>query len=222
MFLLDGISATDIGVMAEEETFLSRAPISYEEIAIDGRHGSNFVEKNYSNVVGSLRLFLVNLEKLDYAKAMFTGKRVLTHEGRTTNIRFYDINEVSRLGRIKVLTVRYIRDPFWYKADDDYVLCQNSVENEGNVMAYPAIKLVGTANTLVDITIGSVRFTYTFDDDAEVVIDCADQTETYSNLCKSKQINIGFEYPTVSPGTNPISVHSGSVQIYMKKKDAWL
>lgn len=222
MFLLDNISAKDIGVMAEDETFLSRAPINYEEIEIEGKHGSDFIEKNYSNLVGSLKLFLVDATKLDFAKEMFTGLRTLTHNERITTIRFYDVNEISRLGNIKVLSVKYTRAPFWHKADDEYVLCESTVTNEGNTVSYPSIKLVGVANQLVDLTIGKIRFTYKFDNHNEVFIDCAEQTETCEGLSKSKQINIGYEYPTLMPGENWITVHSGTVQVYFMKKDAWL
>lgn len=222
MFLLDNINVKEIGVMVEEETFLSRAPINYEEVKIEGKHGSVFIEKNYNNLVGTLKLFLIDATKLDYVKELFTGMRTLTHNQRITTIRFYDTNEINRLGNINVLSVKFTRAPFWYKANDEYTLCESNVRNDGNINSYPMIKLVGVANQSIDLTIGKVRFIYNFDNDNEVVIDSAEQTEMYLGLSKSKRINIGYEYPTLVPGVNEITIHSGSVQVYIMKKDAWL
>lgn len=222
MFYLDGISAEEIGFMAEEENFLSRASINYEEIKIDGKHGSEFVEKNYENVSNTLRAFVKDKSKLDYVKQMLTGVRILTFQGRKTKIRFYDINEVSRLGTIQELNVKYIRDPFWYKENDEYLACTTSVTNEGNEIAQPIIKLVGTVNTSVDITVNDVRFIYNFDEDAEVEIDCKKQTELFEGISKSLNIEIGFRYPSLVPGENTITVHSGLAEIYIKQKDVWL
>lgn len=222
MFYLDNISAEDIGVYAEEETFLSRAPINYEEIKIDGKHGSEFVEKGFGNVVGKLRLFVKDQNKLDYAKSMFAGKRELKYNGRISTIRFYDINEVSRLGTIQELNVRFIRDPFWLKSNDQYVECQQNIVNEGNYDAQPIIKLVGSANNTVDISINGIRFVYKFDSNTEVEIDCKKQEETYNGISKSSNIEIGFKYPFLVPGNNTVTVNSGTAKIYVKKKDVWL
>lgn len=222
MFYLDSISAEDIGVYAEEENFLSRAPINYEEIKIDGKHGSEFIEKGFGNVVGKIRLFVKDKNKLDYAKSMFTGKRELKHNNRITTIRFYDINEVSRLGTIQELNVRFIRAPFWYKSNDQYVECKQNIVNEGNFDAQPIIKLVGSANSAVDISINGTRFVYKFDNNTEVEIDCKKQEETCNGVSKSSNMEIGFKYPILAPGNNTVIVNSGTANIYVKKKDVWL
>ena len=222
MFYLDGISAEEIGLMAEEENFLSRAPINYEEIQIDGKHGSEFVIKNYQNVINSLRAFIIDKSKIDNVKRMLSGKRTLIFNGRKTMIHFYETNEISRLGNIQEINAKYIRDPFWYKENDEYELCSSTVNNEGNEVSQPIIKLVGTSNTSIDITINNTRFIYKFDHDNKVEIDCKLQTEKYDGLSKSRNIEIGFEYPYLNPGVNQIIVHSGSVQVYVKRKDVWL
>lgn len=219
MFYIDNKSNEKLMLYASNEDFLSRAPINYEEIQIDGKHGSDFVEKNYMNVVGSTKIYAQS-DNLDELYTLFTGKHKLKVEEKETNIYFYDTLSTSRYGRYNGFSVNYIRDPFWYKANDDYVKCTDSVTNEGNVVSQPIVKLVGTGK--IDVTIGTIRFIYDFGDDTEVIIDCKEQSEMFNGLSRSKNIEIGFEYPSLVPGDNAVMVHSGTVEVYIKRKDAWL
>lgn len=222
MFCIDGVSNEQIGVVAEEENFISRAPIFFEEIMIEGKDGSDFTEKNYSNVIGSLVLYLIRKENLDTVKSVFSGTKELTYQNRITKIRFYEVNEISRYGTTKALALNFIRDPFWYKSNDTFVKIENEVINEGSVFSKPLIKLVGTTNSDIDITIAGIRFIYHFDEDNEVIIDCETQEETFDGISKSKNIEIGFEYPILKVGTNEVKINSGDCEMYFKRKDAWL
>ena len=219
MFYIDNISSEDLMIYASNEDFLSRAPINYEEIQIDGKHGSQFIEKNYMNKVGSTKIYLQS-DNLDELFPLFTGKHELKVNDRVTEIYFYDILETSRYSKHNAFGVNYIRAPFWYKAEDDFVLCTDKVTNEGNVESQPIIKLVGSGK--VDVTVGTVRFVYDFGDETEVIIDCKEMKETYDGLSRSKNMEIGFKYPVLVPGDNLITVNSGDVEIYIKRKDAWL
>lgn len=220
MFYLDGISAEEIGVIAEEEDFFSPASMDYDEIVIEGKNGSMFVEKGYRNVINAIKLYITDKNNIDYAKQMFNGKRTLRIGDKETIFRFYGDKKLARFGSIHTMNMNYIRAPFWYKAEDDYVLCTNKVTNEGNVESQPIIKLVGSGK--VDVTVGTVRFVYDFGDETEVIIDCKEMTEMYDGLSKSKNMEIGFKYPVLVPGDNVVTVNGGDVEIYIKRKDAWL
>lgn len=219
MFYIDNISSEILMIYASNEDFLSRAPINYEEIQIDGRHGSEFIEKNYMNKVGSTKIYPQS-DNLDVLFPLFTGKHELKVDDKVTEIYFYDALETTRYSKYNAFDVNYIRAPFWYKENDDFILYTNSVTNEGNVKSQPIIKLVGSGK--VDVTVGTVRFVYDFGDETEVIIDCKEMSETYNGLSRSKNIEIGFEYPTLVPGENTITVNSGSVEVYIKRKDVWL
>ena len=63
---------------------------------------------------------------------------------------------------------------------------------------------------------------YNFDEDSEVIIDCAKQTETCEGISKSRNMEIGFNYPSLLPGNNNIVINSGNAKIYVLRKDVWL
>lgn len=221
MFKIDGVSNIEIGAIPLEENFLSRAAVRYEEILIDGKNEPVINTLGYSSVVGQLQLQLTK-KNLDLVYKLFTGKRRLEFQERITFIEFFDFIDIKREGRHKTLTINYRRYPFWSKIHDEYVLVKDTVFNDGNIYSKPIIKLVGTANSDVNITIAGIRFVYHFDEDNEVIIDCDSQEETFNGISKSKNIEIGFEYPILKVGANKVKTNSGNCEIYFKRKDAWL
>lgn len=91
--------------------------------------------------------------------------------------------------------------------------------NEGNIYSKPTIKLTGSGT--VDMSINGTRFKYTFTD-PYVEIDCDRMKETYNGLSRSRNIELGLEYPHLIPGNNPVVIYSGICTIQMKRKDRWL
>lgn len=221
MFYIDNISSEDMHIFAEKEDFLSRASIDYEEIKIEGKDGEDLIEKNYLNVMGEITIYL-QTNNLDKLYPLFTGKHILRVEDKETSIYFYDMAETFRYGSNNAFSLGYIRSPFWHIYNDSYVIVSDKVVNDGNVYSRPIIKLTGSPNTDVDLTIAGVRFKYHFDMDDCVTIDCNTMEETYEGISKSKNIEIGFDYPKLKVGDNEIFIHSGKVIIEMKRKDSWL
>lgn len=223
MFYVDGISSVSLGVVAEEENLIQRAPIIYDEISIDGRNGSIFKPKNFGNVTGSLTLYITKMSNLDKIINMFTGARTLRFGNRKTKFNFYDSIPVERFGTVKKMTVNYIREPFWISAYDTRIkvnFASGIITNNGNVIAAPIYHLSGSGK--VDMTIGNIRFQYIFDSDGCVSIDALEQTESYLEKSKSKNITIGFEYPMLLPGNNKVILHSGKCKMVVERKDRWL
>ena len=113
--------------------------------------------------------------------------------------------------------------PFWYKATDNYTTITTKVTNEGNIPSRPIIKLEKGEDESIDLTIGSVRFTYTFlEDDTYVEIDCEEMKATYDGMLRNRQLSIGYEFPLLPVGESTVTVHSGDATIKVKRKDRWL
>lgn len=143
MFYLDGISNIQLGLIVEEETFLARAPLLYDEINIDGMDGACFNEKKYGNVVRSMNVYFTKEKYIDKILQLLSGTHTLTYKDRKTTIHFYDIIEINRYGSIKTATVNFIRAPFWISKHDNKISPTKYIRNDGNVYAKPIIELYG-------------------------------------------------------------------------------
>lgn len=219
MFKFKGISNEALKVIPVEENFFSKAAILYESIEIEGKDGPDYYELGYQPVEKDLELQILDTNLVDEIMAWINGSGEIEYNGRIAKARFYSGYDVDRFVTLKKAQVSYIREPFWYKAQDSYIAATTSITNEGNIYSKPLVKLTGTGT--VDITINGTRFKYTFTD-PNVEIDCEKMTEKYNGLSRSRNIEIGLEYPKLNPGANVVTLHSGTCTIQMMRKDRWL
>lgn len=223
MFKFKGISSTDMQVVIEEEEhFIARAAQRYEVTEIEGRDGAIFDELGYSYVDRPIYVQCLNVAKIDDILAWLNGEGEFEYKGRKTIARFYSQLEPIRSASLRMIDTTFIRNPFWYKAEDEYVTVTDSVTNEGNIQSRPIIRLEKNTEEKIDITIGGTRFVYNFGEDTYVEIDCEEKTVTYEGLNRNRQIEINYEFPILLVGTNTIIVHSGDATIKVKRKDRWL
>ncbi|MBF7097574.1 phage tail domain-containing protein [Alkalibacter mobilis] len=219
MFKFNGISNTDMKVIPKEENFTARAPQRFETITIDGKDGVIFIPLGYEPVEKDLELQILDISNIPDILEWLNGEGELEYENKVSQARFFAGYDVDRFVSLKKAQISYIRDPFWYKANDDYITVTTSVINGGNIYAKPLIKLTGSG--MVDISVNGTRFQYTFTD-PYVEIDCEDMTEKYEGLIRSRNMEMGLEYPRLDPGTNEIILNSGTCTIEMMRKDRWL
>lgn len=222
MFKFKGVSNESMRVIPIEENFNIRANRRYNEIQIEGRDGSIFEEIGYDNVVGSLELQILNMKRKDEILEWLSGSGDLEYEGRIAKMTIYESVAIQRSGAIYTANINYIRSPFWDTANDHYIKAVDVISNYGNIYSQPVICLKGENKSRIDLTLGNVRFQYTFDEDNIVEIDCETKEEYFNGKSKSKNIEIGFQYPKLLPGINRIVIHSGNVEIKVKRKDRWL
>lgn len=223
MFKFKGISSTDMQVVIEEEEhFISRAAKRYEVIEIEGKDGAIFDEQGYSYVERPIYVQCLNINKIDDILAWLNGEGEFEYKERKTIARFYSELEPQREACIRIIDTNFIRDPFWYKKDDNYITVTNNVINEGDIYSRPIIRLEKQENDFVDITIGGIRFNYNFNEDTYVEIDCEEKTITYEGLNRNRQIEINYDFPILNVGENAIIKHTGDATIKIKRKDRWL
>ena len=221
MFVFKGKKSTDMRIYCKDEDFIGRASKIYEETTIEGHDGSLFNELGYQCYEKSITMYLRDTTKLDNILEWLDGKGEFIYNNRVCSAYFFDsVTTENMLDKAVEIKTKFIRDPFWLKLNDRYIQADTKVINEGNIYSKPVIKLIGTGK--IDLTVNDVRFIYNFDNDGVVEIDCLEMTETYNGLSKSKNIEIGFNYPVLKKGENLIKIHSGSAKIYFKRKDTWL
>lgn len=223
MFKFKGISSTDMQVIIEEEEhFIARAAQRYEVTEIEGRDGAIFDTLGYSYIDRPIYVQCLNTNKIDDILAWLDGEGEFEYKGRKTTARFYSQLEPQRSASIRIIDTTFIRNPFWYKANDEYITITDSVTNEGNIQSRPIIRLEKGEADSIDITIGEVRFTYNFGEDTYVEIDCEEKSASYEGLNRNRQLEINYEFPILKTGINIINIHGGDATIKVKRKDRWL
>lgn len=224
MFKFKGISSTDMQVVVEEEEhFLAKAAQRYEVTEIEGKDDAIFEELGYSFVERPIYIQCLNPNKLDSILAWLDGEGELEYKGRKTKARFYTELEPKRTAGIKIIDTNFIRAPFWTKAEDDYIVVTNNIQNEGNKSSRPIIRLEKADTDSIELTINNIRFKYTFDsNDDYVEIDCEEKNAFCDGKNRNRNLEIGFEFPELLPGNNLLVIHSGDSIIKIKRKDRWL
>ncbi len=224
MFKFKGISSTDMQVVIEEEEhFIARAAQRYETIEIEGRDGAIFNKLGYSYIERPIYVQCLNIEKIDDILAWLNGEGEFEYKGRKTIVRFYSQLEPQRNACIRIIDTIFIRNPFWYKASDEFVTVTKNVTNDGNIESRPIIRMEKGTTNEVDISINDIRFKYTFkNNETYVEIDCEEKEAQYEGLNRNRQLQIGYEFPKLNTGSNSITINSGNCTIKMKRKDRWL
>ena len=223
MFVFNNISSRDMEVIIEEEEhLLGKASQKYIKTEIEGKNGAFFEEQGYTVIEKQMKVQIMNPQKTDMILAWLNGKGILEYKGRITTARFYNEVNPIRAANIKVADVSFIRDPFWNKKRDEYIEIQNIVTNEGNVYSEPVIRIEKNTMDSIDITINDVRFIYNFNDESYVEIDCENQTVEYEHNNRNRQIEMDYKFPTLLPGENKVTIHSGDATIKIRRKDRWL
>lgn len=220
MFIFKGVKNTDLEITCKEENFIGRAARTYEEIHIQGSSVPKLNIENYQNYTCNIELFLYNYKNLDFVLSWLDGVGDFEYNSRKTRAYFLDaVTTENMYEKVIKITCTFIRAPFWKNAEDTKVSPVDVIYNNGNIYSRPVIELEGSGKAAIKIN--DITFSYDFDDDQRVVIDCEEKTESFNGKSKSKNIHIGFEYPTLLPGKNTVSLE-GDVKMFVSRKDSWL
>lgn len=220
MFYFKGISNKKMGVIATEEDFRIKSSMQYEQIDIDGKTGSYYdIKDARKDVVSSFEITILN-KNIDDVLQWLDGRGIFEYNKKCAEMLILDVITPMRFGNLKKATVNYVRRPIWRDIDDSFLKCTNFVHNLGNISSSPIIRLKGLGT--VEILINGIQFSYNFDKDGEVIIDCEEKIETYNGKSKSRNIKIGYEYPKLDIGMNKIEIIKGNAEIYIKRRNAYI
>lgn len=99
---------------------------------IEGRDGAIFNELGYSVVERPIYVQCLNINKIDDILAWLDGEGEFEYKGRKTTARFYSQLEPQRSACIRIIDTTFIRDPFWYKTNEDYELIKDRKDKQVN------------------------------------------------------------------------------------------
>lgn len=223
MFKFNGISSDEMMVIVEEEDLiLGRAKQRFETLEIEGRDGSIYDDLGFSDIERTIKLQLLDNTKKDNIFSWLIGIGVLEYKNRVTTVRFNSELIAERMASINIIDCNFIRSPFWYRKDDEFIIVTNNVKNEGNIYSKPIIRLEKNIQNTIDVEIGGVRFIYNFDEDNYVEIDCDNKNALMDDLLRNRQLKIGYDFPKLDIDDNRIIIYSGDATIKIKRKDRWL
>jgi len=223
MWKFKGISDEQMRVVAQELHFKAKASQRLNEIVVDGKDGIDYEELGYANIQRSILLQMLDPSNLDDVLAWLDGEGEFEFEDKITKARFSFETSPERYVHRFNATVDFIRSPFWTKKTDEFILITNKVMNQGTIYAKPIIRLEKNLNDSIDLSIGGVRFKYNFPPgETYVEIDCEKMNETYGGQTRSREIEIGFNYPIIQIGVSAVVVYEGDADIKIKRKDRWL
>lgn len=224
MFIFKGISSKDMEVIVEEEKhFIARAARRYNQIDIDGRNGSEFEELGYSTINRPIKVQILNPEKIDKILAWLDGAGDFIYNNRKTTARFYNEVEPIRSATILVADFSFIRNPFWNKANEDFIFANDGIiYNDGTVYSEPVVKLEKQQEDYVDFSINDIRYKYNFNNDNYALIDSEKGKVEFEGFNRNRQIEMGYEFPKLEPGKNKVIINSGAAKISFLRKDRWL
>lgn len=225
MFKFNGISNQDMNVVVEEESkFIAKASYKYDKNEISGSNGNEYMENGLNDIEISLKLYVLDVNKLDEILSWLNGVGELEYNGRVTTARFYSEVLPQRTSSIRTMDITLIRSPLWHlKNDFQLVKDTESKTNLGNYPSNPIIKLEKTTSKKLTLQFNDVVFSYTFPDNEDyAILNTEDGNIYYDGLLRNQYLEIDFKYPEMKVGLNEISITSGAAKIYLKKKDCWL
>lgn len=222
MWKFNGIADTDMDIVTQEVDFTAKSSQRVNILKVDGKNGAEYIPLGYEPVELDMFLQLMDLVKENDIYAWLDGEGEFEFNGKVTNAAFYQGFKFKRDSSIKTCNINFIRSPFWYKANDDFEVINNTIENEGTVYSQPIIRLEKVTQENIELTIGGVRFTYDFNTDTYVEIDCQSGKVLYNGFERYGQIDIGFDLPVLPVGESAVIIHSGDAVVKVKRKDRWL
>lgn len=216
-FIFNGISASSMGVILEDEWTKITPSIKREVVSIDGRHGSLYTALNFEDIARSINAILLNPQKEDDVIKWLSGEGKFIINGRTRIVRIFDSIEFQKLGPFKKkFSIPVIMEPFCYSGTDSPLINTNKgiITNIGNIESLPILKINSDTpgNT---ITINGLSFTINKAVE-DFIIDCKNKTET-----DPEAITIGYQYPSLLPGENIIT-STKICELIVDNKDWWI
>jgi len=220
-------SNTIPGLIIQELPSISKPPMRYNAIDVDGRNGDIIDELGYGAYDKTLLIGLANNFDIDQVISFFSGSGtlILSNESdKYYNARILEQIDYVRLLRFKTAEVTFHVQPFKYKVAEDYVeetiSSQESitVNNLGNLESEPIIYLYGSGDVTFTLN-GLDVFTINIDEDY-VVVDSSQQNAYFNSVLKNR--NMTGDFPKLQPGENTITWTGTLTKIIIDPKSRWL
>ena len=223
-----GVNSNTIpGLLIQELPSISKPPMRYSVMEVDGRDGDIIDELGYGSYDKTLLLGLKSNADINQVIKYFSGQGdlILSNESdKYYKAKILERIDYERLIRYKVANIIFHVEPFKYKVSETVTdLTINNEEsltvtNSGLEDSKPLITLYGSGD--VTFTLDGVDiFTIDIDDDY-VVIDSDEQNAYKGSTLKNR--NMIGNFPILNPGANVITWTGTLTRIVVDPKSRWL
>lgn len=182
---------------------------------VDGQFESS--DDGYDSFVLNCQVVWTDSTKFDEIMALLNGSGVLLYNRDTIKYRIASIEdeiEAEDIALWKKMTIPFfIEKPFRYLLSESDVTKTDfpaTYVNTGTLISKPLLKVSGTGTVV--FVVNGTTLTYVFDT-AYVYIDC-DRMSAFYSVLDDKCGNLTLspdDYPTLSVGSNTISLTSGTI-----------
>ncbi len=206
-FTFKGISASSLGVVLQTMPPITKAPMRYEKVNVDGRDGSVLIPKGYDSYPKPLYIGVKDVSRIDDIIAWLNGSGKLTisnEEGKYYDATVLEQTDFTSLRKFREANAIFEIQPYKYAVANAPLTFTSTLEvnNDGNVPCLPKLTITGTSGCTVKLD-GVAVFTIT-SIDTSITIDSM-ETNCYigETLLNRRMIGDFLEIPT---GSHTITV----------------
>lgn len=224
-----GVNSNTIpGLLIQELPSISKPPMRYNTINVDGRDGEIIQELGYGSYEKVLLVGLAKSFDIDQVIKYFSGSGdlVLSNESdKFYKAKILEQIDYERLLKFRTASVIFRVEPYKYKLSetetDVSITSQESVSvtNNGLEVSKPLITLYGSGE--ITFTLNTIDiFTIDIGNDGSVVIDSDDENAYLGSVLKNR--NMTGEFPKLQPGENTITWTGSLTRIKINPRSRWL
>ena len=224
-----GVNSNTIpGLLIQELPSISKPPMRYNTIDVDGRDGEIIQELGYGSYEKVLLIGLTKSFDIDQVIKYFSGSGdlVLSNESdKFYKAKILEQIDYERLLKFRTASVIFRVEPYKYKLSetetDVSITSQESVSvtNNGLEVSKPLITLYGSGE--ITFTLNTIDiFTIDIGDDGSVVVDSDDENAYLGSILKNR--NMTGEFPKLQPGENTITWTGSLTRIKINPRSRWL
>lgn len=221
-------SSTIPGLLIQELPSISKPPMRYNTIDVDGRDGEIIQELGYGSYDKVLSIALTRGFDINQVIKYFSGSGNLVFSNESDKYykaKILEQVDYERLLKFRTATVIFRVEPYKYKLSetetDVSITSQESVSvtNSGLEVSKPLITLYGSGE--ITFTLDSIDiFTINIGDDGSVVIDSDEENAYLGSVLKNR--NMTGKFPVLQPGSNTITWTGSLTRIKVNPRSRWL
>ena len=220
-------SNTIKGLLISELPPITKPKMRYKKNEVDGVDGATFEELGYSAYTKTVDIGLYGNYDINDIIQFFSGKGTVIFSNESDyfyDAVIYEQIDYERLARFRTAKVKFIVQPYKYKVNLDTINVDVSsgtyaLNNTATASAKPKLTIKGT-DTVEFKKNGLSLFTYTFDNDQEVVIDSELQDAYQGIVLKNRQMN--GDFLTLDIGENVLSWEGSLTELKIDNWERWL
>ena len=214
-FEFNGVRSSDMGVLLMSTPDITRAPMRYELVEVDGRDGTEYNSLGYGNYIKELNIGIKKEADINKILAWLSGKGRLIISNEPD--KYYEVFMLSESVYSKLISFRKgiiscTCKPFKKAVKNETIelgieaaKVNSTVINEGTYIAEPKIEVTANSDFAIYVN-GNKVSEISLNEEAIVTVD-SENMECYKNNIKYNRSMTG-EFPILNPGENKLVIET--------------